>query len=75
MEFRIQLNSVEDAVRLVNTLEHHNYHADATIESYTINARSLLGILGYGIGRVMTVVFYEMPNEDLGCFMNQYVAA
>ena len=75
MEFRIKLNTVEDAVRLVNTLEHHDYHADAMVESFVINARSLLGILGYGIAREMTVLFHEMPNEDLGCFMSEYVAA
>lgn len=75
MEFRIKLNSVEDAIRFINILEYHNYQAEAVFESYIINARSLLGILGYGVGRVITVMFQEEPDENLCCLMNEYSAA
>lgn len=75
MEFRIRLNTVEDAVRFVNTLEHHDSHADAMVESFVVSARSLLGILGYGVGREITVLFHEEPNEELGYLLSEYVAA
>ena len=75
MEFRIMLNSVEDAVRFVNTLGYHNYQADAVFETFKLDARSLLGILGYGIGRVITILLYEEPDEDLCYFMKEYAAA
>lgn len=75
MEYRILLNSVEDAVYFINTLEHYDYHAEARFETGILDARSLLGILGYGVGKVITLMLYDQPNDDFCYLMKKYATA
>lgn len=65
MKFKVQLNSMEDAAKLVNRLEYYDYQADAEVGSHVIDARSLLGLLGFGLGRVLTLIIYADSNENL----------
>lgn len=64
MEFQIKLNSVEDAVTLVNRLEHYDCHADALVDNRVINARALMGLLEFGIGRMIQIVIYSELQEN-----------
>lgn len=65
MEFQIKLNSMEDAVKLVNALEYHDCRAVVWIDSLVIDARSLMGLWGCGIGREIRIVFHSAADEKI----------
>ena len=75
MEFQIKLNSMEDAVKWVNRLEHYDCQADAWMGSLVIDARSLLGLVGFGIGRVIRVVMYSELSESLHRELREFMTA
>lgn len=75
MEFQIKLNSVEDAVRWVNRLEYYECHAEARVGNLVIDARSLMGLLGFGIGRVIQIVIHSELNESLRRELGKFEAA
>ncbi len=75
MEFQIKLNSMEDAAKLVNRLDRYDCQADAWMGSIVIDARSIMGLLGLGIGRVIRLVIYSEPNEKLSAELGEFVLA
>lgn len=75
MEFMIKLTSIEDVVRFVNELDYYECLADAKIDNKAIDARSLMGILNFGMGKVLRVKIYRGFDESLHNFMGQYAVA
>lgn len=75
MKYQIKLNSVEDVLYFINILEYNDYQAEAIFESYTLDAKSLLGLLGYGVGKVITVMLHGEPDETFCHLMQKYAAA
>lgn len=73
MEFRTELRTIEDAVKLVNKLEHHGCRAVAQVDDKILDARSLMGLLEFGIGKNIKVVVRseidEMMRHELSTFM------
>lgn len=65
MTFKVLLNSMEDAVKLVSRLEYYDYQADVKIGSHTIDARSLMALLGFAMGKVVQVFVYADADERL----------
>ena len=75
MEFRIALNSIEDAVKLVNKLELYGCTADALIGDRVIDARSLMGIIEFGLGREIAIRIYPEINEELHAELYEMLTA
>ena len=75
MEVWIKLNSMEDAAKLVNRLEKYDCHADAYLGSLVINAKSIMGLLGYGIGRVLRLWIDTEPEEELWAALDEFMVA
>ena len=73
MEFQTELRTIEDAVKLVNKLEHYECKAQALIDDRMLDARSLMGLLEFGIGINIRIVvrseINEMMKGELSAFM------
>ena len=71
MRFQIQLNSIEDAIRMVDHLEQYEQPVDAQIGSYMVDATSLIGLISMGLGKKgellvrgdVTENFHQMIHE------------
>lgn len=75
MEFQIQLNSLEEAAKFVNKLEYYGCQADAWMGSLVVDARSLMGLVGFGIGRVIRLVIYSDYNESIHRGLCEFMTA
>lgn len=75
MEFQIRLNSMEDVVKWVNRMEHYGCQAEAWMGSLVIDASSLMGLVGLGIGKLIKVVIHSELKEDLCEELQEFIAA
>lgn len=65
MKFEVLLNSMEDAAKLVSRLEYYDYQADAKIGSHTVDARSLMALISFAMGKVIQIFVYADADERL----------
>lgn len=75
MEFQTKLDSIEEVVTLVNKLERYNCSAEAWVGSKVVDARSFLGILGFGIGREIRIVIHSEMDESLKSKFEDFMIA
>lgn len=75
MEFQIKLNSLEEVAKFVNKLEYYECQADAWMGSLVVDARSLMGLVGFGIGRVIRLVIYSEYDEIIQRELCEFMAA
>lgn len=75
MEFSIRLNSLEDAVKLANRLEYYNCQAEVWYDNYVIDARSWMGLLRFGIGKVVQVKMNKITDVRLCTEIKEFVMA
>lgn len=73
MEFQVKLNSMEDAAKLVNRLEHYEYRAEAVVGSLVLNAKSIMGLLGFGIGQRIRLIIHTGIDEGLKAALNEFM--
>lgn len=59
----ILLKDQQDIVNFVNRIEKYPFHADLYCGSCVVDAKSLLGVMGFGMGKVMTLQIYG--DEDI----------
>ncbi len=59
----ILLKNQHDIVNFVNKMEKYPFHADLYCGSCVVDAKSLLGVMGFGMGKVMTLQIYG--EEDI----------
>lgn len=59
----ILLKNQNDIVNFVNKMEKYPFHADLYCGSCVVDAKSLLGVMGFGMGKVMTLQIYG--DEDI----------
>ena len=73
MEFQTKLDTIDDAVVLVNKLEHYNCVADAWIGEQVMDARVLMGLVGICMGKPVRIVVHtelgESEKSDLNSLM------
>mgnify|MGYP003447882788 CR=1 FL=1 len=65
MEFLVCLNSIEDALCLVQKLEQYECNADARVEDNVIDAKSLMGLVALGIGKPLQVMIHNKVDENI----------
>lgn len=75
MEFLIRLNTMEDAVKLVNRLEKYDCRADAHIDRLVIDARSLMAWIGFGIGKEILIIVHSDLDERLSSELDEFLVA
>lgn len=61
MKLYIKLNSVEDAIHLVNKVSKYDCEADIKSGKYYIDAKSILGVIGVGTNRK---ILLEIQSEE-----------
>lgn len=59
----ILLKNQNDIVNFVNRIEKYPFQADLQCGSHVVDAKSLLGVLGFGMGKVMILHVYG--DEDI----------
>lgn len=74
MKFNIILNSVEEAASLVKQAEKHDCDIELASGRFYVDAKSILGVVGMGVKRVMTMIIHDEPEaavikEELRSFM------
>ena len=66
MEYKIWLNSIDEVVRLVEKLEKFDCEAYARMDDAVINARSMMGLIGLGIGKRIHLQIYRGFRPCIG---------
>lgn len=61
----VAVNSKEQVVNLVNSLSKLDYNVNACIGYYVLDAKSILGMLGIGIGRKIMLKAYTEDIDSL----------
>lgn len=74
-KMRIRFQSPEEVVSFVNQVERYPYHMDIAKGSYLVDAKSIMGIIGVGIGNVMELTVYEENCQELQKKLEKYRAA
>ncbi len=64
-EFKIKLVTEKDAVRFVEQMNKCNFDIDVCVDHYVIDAKSILGVIGLGIGKLLRVVGHTENNRQL----------
>ena len=64
MEFQVFLNSIEDALCLIQKLEQYECNADARVEDNVIDAKALMGLVALGIGKQLQITIYNKVDEN-----------
>lgn len=63
-KMEIMFQSKNDIVDFVNEISECECHADLAYGSYTIDAKSLLGVLSLGYGKLMELNLYCDDSEE-----------
>lgn len=63
----IFLRTQNDIVNFVNKMTQYPFNADLLCGSRMVDAKSLLGVLGFGMGKKLTLQVY---SEDCGGLMS-----
>lgn len=70
----ILLRTQNDIVNFVNKITQYPFNADLLCGSQVVDAKSLLGVLGFGMGKVLTLqVYSEENNNNLMTDISEYL--
>lgn len=72
MKFQIQLNSIEDVIRMVNHLEQYEQPVDAKIGSYMVDATSLMGLISMGLGKKVELLVHGDVTENFHQMIHEF---
>lgn len=62
---KIKLNSVDDVRDLVEYVSPCNYSVDLSNGSYTIDAKSILGLFGFDLNRPINLIAHSDDCKEL----------
>lgn len=71
---KIRLNAVEDATELVNAAEKCDFDIDVVNGRAIVDAKSLLGVIGLGTGKVLMVQCHG-ENPDFNRTIRKFAVA
>lgn len=74
MKMRIKLNSVDDAVSLVNKLSEYDCEADLISGCYYADAKSIVGVMGIGIQREMLLVVHSDEQNKIKKDLERFIS-
>lgn len=74
-KMEIMFQSKNDIVEFVNEITECNCQADLAYGSYTIDAKSLLGVLSLGYGKLMELNLYCDEDEPVNVNLEKYKMA
>ncbi len=75
MKYKIRLNSVDDAVCMVNELERWGQPVDAMVGSTVVDATSVMGLIYLGVGKTIELMVQgKLTKEVLGTIEKYQVA-
>lgn len=69
----IFLPTQSDIVNFVNKMSQYPFHADLLCGSRMVDAKSLLGVLGFGMGKVLTLQVHEDNERGWMSDISQYL--
>lgn len=69
----ILLPTQGDIVNFVNKMSQYPFHADLLCGSRMVDAKSLLGVLGFGMGKVLTLQVHEDEQDEWISDISQYL--
>lgn len=61
----VKLKNMNDAIKFVNEVNKYPYDADLERGSFMIDAKSLLGVIGMGIGQDMNLKIYADKADEM----------
>jgi len=64
MEFKIMLETVQDAAMFVTKMERISGDADLVLGSKAVDAKSLIGVLQLGVGKETVLVLHQEQEES-----------
>lgn len=69
----ILLRTQNDIVNFVNKIAQYPFSADLRCGSHVVDAKSLLGVLGFGMGKTLTLQVYGEDNGRLMSDISEYL--
>lgn len=69
----ILLRTQNDIVNFVNKITQYPFSADLLCGSHVVDAKSLLGVLGFGMGKVLTLQVYSDDSNMLMSDISEYL--
>ncbi len=69
----ILLRTQNDIVNFVNKITQYPFSADLLCGSRVVDAKSLLGVLGFGMGKVLTLQVYGDDSSMLMSDISEYL--
>ena len=72
-KLRVRLNQVSDIVSFVAIANKCECDVDARCGSIVVDAKSLLGVLGFGMGKVLTLQVYGDDSSMLMSDISEYL--
>ena len=73
--FKITFKSMEEILKFVNTVEKYDCAMDMRRGRFTVDAKSLLGVMNLGLNREIELKIYEENCEQLEQDISCYLAA
>ncbi|MEG0370233.1 MAG: HPr family phosphocarrier protein [Hungatella sp.] len=69
----ILLRTQNDIVNFVNKMAKYSFNADLLCGSQIVDAKSLLGVLGFGMGKTLTLQVYDAENNAWMSDISEYL--
>lgn len=69
----VLLKTQNDIINFVNKMDQYSFQADLQCGSRTVDAKSLLGVLGFGMGKVLTLQVYSDENKGWMSDISEYL--
>ena len=75
MILEVMLNSEKDAVDFVSKITAFPEHVDLGYGHYSVDAKSILGVLGIGVGKKVRLSVYSDDTKTLEESIRGYIAS
>lgn len=67
MEIIVRLKTEENARRLINFASKQNCDIDISLDHYTVDAKSVMGVFSLDISKCIKVTFHCSGTDNLNC--------
>lgn len=74
-KLQVRFNSLQDVLDFINKVSKYPYDMDMKRGKFTIDAKSLLGVIGMGTGSVMNLEIHEENCDNLLSDIRSYCIA
>lgn len=75
MKYKVKLNSVDDAICMVNELERWGQPVDAMVGSTVVDATSIMGLIYLGVGKTIELMVQGKLTEEVRETIKKYQVA